>query len=165
MLALLLSGSIHAEAARQANITKDFNDVPLKEVLNEVENELQYSVIYKKGEVNEAKLINQRFENATLEEVLSAVLDKGLDFKIEGKMIVITRAQRGSAGKVAGTQQNRKTVSGVVRDEQGVPVIGANVLEKGTSNGTITDMDGRYTLQVAEGARCKYPISDMGRKK
>lgn len=92
MLALLLSGSIHAEAARQANITKDFNDVPLKEVLNEVENELQYSVIYKKGEVNEAKLINQRFENATLEEVLSAVLDKGLDFKIEGKMIVITRA-------------------------------------------------------------------------
>ena len=78
MLALLLSGSIHAEAARQANITKDFNDVPLKEVLNEVENELQYSVIYKKGEVNEAKLINQRFENATLEEVLSAVLDKGL---------------------------------------------------------------------------------------
>ena len=164
MLALLLSGSIHAEAARQANITKDFNDVPLKEVLNEVENELQYSVIYKKDEVNEAKLINQRFENATLEEVLSAVLDKGLDFKIEGKMIVITRAQRGSAGKVAGTQQNRKTVSGVVRDEQGVPVIGANVLEKGTSNGTITDMDGRYTLQVAEGATLQISYIGYGTK-
>ena len=164
MLALLLSGSIHAEAARQANITKDFNDVPLKEVLNEVENELQYSVIYKKGEVNEAKLINQRFENATLEEVLSAVLDKGLDFKIEGKMIVITRAQRGSAGKVARMQQSRKTVSGVVRDEQGVPVIGANVLEKGTSNGTITDMDGRYTLQVAEGATLQISYIGYGTK-
>lgn len=43
------------------------------------------------------------------------------------------------------------TATGIVKDVEG-PVIGASVLEKGTSNGTITDIDGKFTLQVKEGA-------------
>ena len=43
-------------------------------------------------------------------------------------------------------------VSGVIVDEKGEPVIGASILEKGTTNGTITDFDGNFTLNVAEGA-------------
>lgn len=46
--------------------------------------------------------------------------------------------------------QNR-TVTGVVSDDQG-PVVGASVMEKGTNNGTITDLDGKYTLSVRPGA-------------
>ena len=48
-------------------------------------------------------------------------------------------------------QQNKKTVSGIVKDENGEPIIGANVVEKGTTNGTVTDMDGKYTLTVTLG--------------
>ena len=43
-------------------------------------------------------------------------------------------------------------VNGVIVDETGEPIIGASVLEKGTTNGTITDFDGNFALQVAEGA-------------
>ena len=43
-------------------------------------------------------------------------------------------------------------VSGVIVDETGEPIIGASILEKGTTNGTITDYDGNFTLDVAEGA-------------
>lgn len=46
----------------------------------------------------------------------------------------------------------QKTVTGVVTDANGEALIGANVLEKGTSNGTISDIDGSYSLSVAEGA-------------
>lgn len=49
---------------------------------------------------------------------------------------------------VASPQQTKNTVSGVVEDQFG-PVAGANVVEKGTTNGTITDMDGKFTLEVA----------------
>ena len=49
------------------------------------------------------------------------------------------------------TQQNKK-VSGIVYDTNGDPAIGANVIVKGTTNGTITDMDGKYTLEVPANA-------------
>ena len=45
-------------------------------------------------------------------------------------------------------QQQTVTVSGVVKDRKGEPIIGANIMEKGTTNGTITDFDGKYTLKV-----------------
>lgn len=45
-------------------------------------------------------------------------------------------------------QQQKQSVSGVIKDATGEPVIGASVLEKGTTNGTITDFDGRFTLNV-----------------
>ena len=52
---------------------------------------------------------------------------------------------------MASPQQAQKTVSGVVED-QFDPVAGANVVEKGTTNGTITDMDGKFTLNVSPNA-------------
>lgn len=53
---------------------------------------------------------------------------------------------------VAQVSVQRKTISGVVVDEYKEPVIGANVLEKGTTNGTVTDINGHFKLEVAEGA-------------
>ena len=47
-------------------------------------------------------------------------------------------------------------VTGVVVDETGEPVIGASVLEKGTTNGTITDLDGNFTLPVSQGAQLEF---------
>ena len=48
--------------------------------------------------------------------------------------------------------QKGKTITGTVVDETGLPVIGANVVQKGTTNGIITDIDGRFSLDVPEGA-------------
>jgi TonB-linked SusC/RagA family outer membrane protein len=69
-------------------------------------------------------------------------------------------------------QQQKITVSGLVKDNAGEPVIGANVVEKGATNGTTTDFDGHFTLTVAEGAlleisyigyvRQEIPVSSNG---
>ncbi len=61
-------------------------------------------------------------------------------------------------------QQNGVTINGVVVDEQGEPVIGASVVEKGTSNGTVTDMDGKYTLNLQKGSKNGIVISYIGYK-
>lgn len=53
-----------------------------------------------------------------------------------------------------------KTITGVVVDATGEPVIGASVLEVGTTNGTITDVDGNFTIQVPVGA--KLDVSYIG---
>lgn len=147
ILALMLSGATSMNAQR---ITRQFKNVPLKTVLAEVEKELQYSIIYKKDEVNEWKQITRDFKDASLEEVLSAVLDNGLSYSVQGKMIVISKKE--AAGSSI-TQQKQIIVKGIVKDENGEPVVGANVVEKGTSNGTITDMDGNFSLSISEGSK------------
>ena len=59
--------------------------------------------------------------------------------------------------------QQTVTVSGVVKDKKGDPIIGANIMEKGTTNGTITDFDGKYTLKV-KSAQSVLTISYIGYK-
>ena len=147
ILALMLSGATSMNAQR---ITRQFKNVPLKAVLAEVEKELQYSIIYKTDEVNERKQITHNFNDASLEEVLSAILDNGLTYSIQDKMIVISR--KGNA-EPSVSQQKQIIVKGIVKDENGDPVAGANVVEKGTTNGTITDMDGGFSLSVSAGAK------------
>ena len=66
--------------------------------------------------------------------------------------------------------QKKNLVHGVVTDENGEPIIGANVVEKGTTNGTVTDLDGKFTIEVSENGvlhhekRYKYSFY-AGRKK
>lgn len=67
-------------------------------------------------------------------------------------------------GKIALTgaivQQSRRTIQGIVKDEKGEPVTGANVLVKGTTNGTVTDIEGKFALEVQSGATLQ--ISYLG---
>lgn len=151
ILALMLSGATSMNA--QQRITRQFTNVPLKTVLTEVEKELQYSIIYKKDEVNERKQITHNFKDASLEEVLSAILDNGLTYSVQGKMIVISKKEPSAPSVSNLSQQKQIVVKGIVKDENGDPVVGANVVEKGTTNGTITDIDGRFSLSIPEGAK------------
>ena len=126
ILALMLSGATSMNAQK---ITRQFKNVPLKTVLAEVEKELRYSIIYKKDEVNEKKQITQDFEDASLEEVLSVILDSGLTYSVQGKMIIISKKAAGTVSPVA--QQKKIELKGFVKDENGEPIVGANVLKKG----------------------------------
>ena len=60
------------------------------------------------------------------------------------------------------TMAQSQKVSGVVADRDGVPVIGATVVEKGTKNATVTDLEGHFTLQVGQGAMIS--VSYIGHK-
>lgn len=63
-----------------------------------------------------------------------------------------TGAYASEASSIVEALQSKKTVTGIVYDENGEPLIGANVVEKGTTNGVITDLDGKFTLEVEENA-------------
>ena len=143
ILALMLSGASSMNGQR---ITRLFKFVPLKTVLAEVEKELQYSIIYKKDEVNEKKQITRDFNDASLEEVLSAILDNGLSYSVQGKMIVISKKE---AAEPSVTQQKQIILKGIVKDENGEPVAGANVVEKGTCYVNITDMVGNFSFSIS----------------
>ena len=68
---------------------------------------------------------------------------------------VAQAAELGSES-IASIQQQTITVSGVVMGNDGEPLMGVNVVEKGTTNGTITDLDGKYTLNVGPNAVLQF---------
>lgn len=137
-LSLFAMGGITIQAQ---SVTKEFKETPLSGVLKEVEKQTGFSIMYNNDDLSGSRAVTRTFEDASIEEVLKAVLPKNLEFKLQNKMIVIFK--KGSQG----TQQKQvKKVSGVIIDAAGEPIIGANVLVKGTTNGVITDIDGNYTL-------------------
>lgn len=145
-LLLFVSLSFVAVILNGQTVSKTFKNEALKTVLKEVEKQTGLSVIYKTDEVNENKKITATFKNTPINTVLDKILDEGLTYKLQNKMIVISKKEQPLKQSV------KKVVTGVVVDAAGEPVIGAAVMLKGTTIGTITDMTGNYTIEVpAEG--------------
>ncbi len=87
---------------------------------------------------------------SNIEAVLNNVFGtRGINHKMVDRVVVLSLKQAG-AESAAGTSDERHTVTGTVTDAAG-PMIGAAVLIKGTNNGTSTDMDGNYSLEVSAG--------------
>lgn len=140
MAAILLSGAL---AMNAQSVTYQFKNVPLKTVLKEVEKQSKFSIMYKKDVVDENRLVTADFKNTSLEQVLSTVLGDGVTFSIQDKMIIISKK-----GTNTSQQGKKQKITGVITDSNGEPVIGANVMVKATGNGTITDVDGNFHLDV-----------------
>lgn len=119
------------------------------EILREIEKSSEFTFFFNDNRVNVNKTVSVNAKDASLEEVLDQVLkNTGYKYQIIDRQVLIKASDNSSAD----TQQNKKTITGVVKDEDGVPIIGANVVEKGTANGTITDGEGRFSLTVASDA-------------
>lgn len=123
-------------------VSKVFKEQTLKTVLKEIESQTGLSIIYQKDEINENKKINATFENTPVVEALSSILDKSLEVSLRNKMIVISRKEQTSSGD----SLKKRTITGKVVDDKGESVIGASIAVQGTTLGTITNLDGEYTL-------------------
>ena len=113
------------------------------EVLKQIEDQTDYLFVYNKN-VNLNNRVTVNAKDETVAEVLDQMFDgTGIVYAMEGNNILLMNRD-------AGSQQKGKVISGTVVDAAGVPVIGANVMVKGTSQGTITDVDGKFTLEVED---------------
>lgn len=122
------------------------NKLSIEELFKEIESQTDYLVIYSTSGVRSNFDLSLTKKKATVSEYLKEALkDHGLKYEFDNNYIVISKIEDNAV-----SQQDRKKVEGVVIDQNGDPVIGANVVEKGTINGTVTDLDGKFTLQVGD---------------
>ena len=144
-------------SSQSIRITLNKNNVRLENILNDIESQTNLLFIYNKN-VNVNRKVSVNAENTSLQEVLQNLFDNNVSFKIEGSYIVLS-----PAGATGSPQQAKHTVKGVVEDALG-PIAGANVVEKGQpSNGTITNLDGKFTLKVTSN-KAIIAISMIGMK-
>jgi len=142
---LLMATSLGAQT-----VTKTFRNERLKTVLREVERQTKMSVIYRTDEMNENKIITATFKKTPLRAVLDKVLDEGFTYEIEGSMVTIHRQRRQKAPETTTQENKNRKVSGTVVDVNGEPLIGVSVMVKGTGSGTITNIDGEYSLSTSD---------------
>ena len=116
--------------------------------MSDIEKQTDLLFIYNKN-VNVDKTVSINTQNSTLEEVLKDLFGDEVSYKIEGGYIVLSR---NGASTNDSQQQAKRTIKGVVKDSFG-PIIGANIIEKGTTNGVISDNGWKFYIV------CKQPKS------
>jgi TonB-dependent outer membrane receptor, SusC/RagA subfamily, signature region len=164
-LFFLFFGSLFSQAAysysQGTEFTFHLKSASIKEICEEIEKKSDFRFIFAG---NAKKIINKRVNltaNAQdIEEILNNILaSTELKYRILDNQVVIFRDDikiiPKEIEKIVSEriiQQQKKQITGTIIDKQGEPIIGANVIEKGTSNGTITDIDGNFTLNVENNA-------------
>lgn len=142
LLFLCLHFSISAET-----ISLNMRNVSVKQAIETIQKQNGYSFTFAANDLDTQKIISVKAKDMPIEKVLAMVFTgQNVSYSIQGKDIVIKK----DAGKPTGTQ-GKKRVKGIVRDENGDPVIGANIREKEGKNGTVSDIDGNFELMVDDG--------------
>ena len=142
VLAFAFSLSLHAQ---NVQVSLDMKDARLKDVIESVEGQTRY-LFAADEEVDMNQRITIHVQNASLQSVLDQLASRtGLEYTINGSNILLSKKQE--------AQKKTRTVSGRITDDDGEPLVGAGVFVEGQpSVGTITDIDGSYTLEIPAGA-------------
>jgi len=135
-----------------SKVTLEARNVAIRTVLQEIEEKTDYLFLYNQDEIDLDRLVTVKANNDDVSTVLAALFrDTDVKPVIERNSIVLMKesSYRPIARK---QQQNGKRITGVVSDHNGEPVAGANILEKGSANGTVTNADGGFSLTVSDNA-------------
>lgn len=116
--------------------------------IEQVEKETGYMFVYNKRDVDANRTVSLESGSKSVADCLNRVFDgSGIKYVFDDDYIVLTK--RGEKQILSVSQQVGKTVAGMIVDETGLPIIGANVVERGTTNGTVTDIDGKFSINVS----------------
>ena len=134
---LLLAGNLAVNAQK---VTFNGEQVTLKQAFEQIESVSKYKIAYNTAQLDVNRKVTLNQKDTDVLQVLDQLLaGTGCTYKVNENYIVITSQQTGAV----------KKVHGVVKDVNGEPIIGANVVVKGNpSNGTITDLNGNFDLSV-----------------
>jgi len=133
----------------QTKFTLDLEKVNLETLFDEIQKDSEYIFFYKDGVLPGENSITLKQDNVTLANVLDSLLvHYGLDYNIVGRQVTVFEDPTNvSPVTNAGALQDL-IVEGTVLDDSRVPLAGANIIEKGTTNGTQTDFDGNFSIKV-----------------
>ena len=133
--------------SQSASLTLRMSNTTIEDVLNRIEEQTEFRFLYNKKIVDVEHKVNVSTKNGKITDVLDHLFkDAGISYTISDRQIVLNKKDAFKS-----VQQSNQ-VTGIVTDANGDPIIGANVIEKGTTNGIISDLDGKFSIDVNPGA-------------
>ena len=129
--------------AQTTTVNIDVCNQTVKEVMNNIEKQSEFSFFYNNDQLDLNRRVSITVTNSSIFNALKQLFaGTDVQYSIFDKSIILTT-------KAPNQNDNKRRITGKVVDIKGEPVIGASIMEKGTSNGTITDLDGNFSLKVS----------------
>lgn len=127
--------------------------ITIGQLITEIENQTDYLVVFRNKEVDTSRQVRMNTNQAEVSSFLNeAFSGTDIDFQFDNNYIILAKKPEEKNTPSTLQQVNRKVIKGTVTDESGEPIIGANVKEKGTTNGVITDMNGAFSFSTSDNA-------------
>lgn len=151
-IAVLISSlGAYAQSGTE-KISISFQNIPLKEAIQQIEKASNYVFYYDATQTNTEQKVSLNAQNEELRLAIRRMFEPtDISFSIQKNQIVLEKKQIESTRKGP-----EKSISGVITDQQGEPIIGATVTIKGTVTGVLTDLDGKYSIQAREGETLEF---------
>ena len=152
-LFFLLASLVHVSASvysQQTKLSISMRDVSVKEVLKQIEDQSEFSFLYKNVNIDLNRIVSVDIKEKSVENLLSQIFHgTTVTYEVVNRQIVLI--DKGKENSLSDTEQQQKKISGKISDSTGSPLPGVSVVVKGTTNGVITDIDGNFTIgNVAE---------------
>ena len=146
ILSVVLLFPLGGRAQNTSRVTIDARNLPLEQFIAAVQQQSDFSFFYKDSEINTKDRISVTANDENLESVLAkAFRNTNISYRIQGKQIFLTRKEARPTPSSAPLQ-----IKGVVTTTEGEPLIGVTVTIEGSTAGTLTDVDGWYTIKVPD---------------
>ncbi len=130
--------------SQDARLSMELNDVTVQNVLDEIENQSEFFFLFNRKLVDVDRKVDVAIESEDINEILAQVFQgSDVDYIVLDRQIVLSTAEQ---IKYAKTVLQPATIAGVVIGQDGEPLIGVSISIKGTTIGTVTDMEGNFSL-------------------
>jgi len=156
---MLVSASLYSQSTI---LSLKFTEISYAELFQKIENQTEFRFAFSSSKLDPNQKVNIDIRKKTIEEILDNTLPEGIAYEIIDRYVVILNA---SDKKTATEGQQQKSISGKVTDNSNLPMPGVSIIINGTTQGTVTNSDGSYTLtNVPENATLLFSFVGMKTK-
>ena len=158
LLLCVFAFQLHSEQtySQQTKISLNMKNSSIEKILQTIEERSEFYFLYNSKLIDVDRKTNIRVREESIASILNRLFDEeDVEYEVKGTQIILHPKEMSRIASELITeaqQQQKKQITGKITDEQGEPVIGANIIEKGTTNGTVTNIDGNFTFSVEENA-------------
>ena len=154
------TASVYSQAKK---LTLKMENARLSEVFDAIEDQSEFYFFYNRDYFNDERIVSVDFENKLIDEILKELFkNEAVKYEIYDRNILLTIPEASLTTARREVMQQQRSVSGKVTDSGGQPLPGATVVVKGTTQGTVTDVDGNYSLtNIPEDATLVFSFVGM----
>src|SRR5450759_4606273 len=136
--------------SQNTKLTLNLNNVTVANVLEEIQNNSEFYFLFNAKLIDVEREVSISVEDKKISEILTSLFSgTGVNYLVYDRQIILTPSDITSLS--AAIQQQK--ITGTVTGKDGTPITGANVVVTGTTQGTVTDIDGKYSIDVPQGSK------------